>query len=165
MKKPVKMYTASCVIGLVLMCLLLSACNGFDFRDYIPGMWDPHQGERPTDYAPSKWTSKIPEIWFEVLASDDNTSNAQQSLNGEIILDDKTIKIVVCFDGGRSVFIYKADAEGGLLLNGTCKFNPGELIITVDKETDTLFNGEYETITFVRCTKDINLGAGAEIAV
>jgi len=46
-------------------------------------MWDPHQGERPTDYAPSKWTSEAPSIWFEVLAPNDDNSRAK-SLNGEI---------------------------------------------------------------------------------
>lgn len=133
---------------MVLICLLLSSCNGFDFRDYIPGMWDPHQGERPTDYAPSKWTSETPNIWFKVLTSADD--NSQESLNGGIVLDDKTIKITVSFDGGKSVFIYNADSEGGLLLKGTCRFNPEKLIVTVDKETDAILNGQYDTITFVR---------------
>lgn len=149
-----KRHTAVCVIGIVLMCLLLSACNGFDFRDYIPGMWDPHQGKRPTDYAPSKWTSEAPNIWFEVLASDDDNSKIQKALYGEIILDDKTIKIIVSFDGGKSVFIYNVDSEGGLLLKGTCKFNSEKLIVTIDKETDVIFNGQYDTITFVKKTTE-----------
>lgn len=145
-----KRHTTVCVIGMVLMCLLLSACNGFDFRDYIPGMWDPHQGERPTDYVLSKWSSETVNIWFEVLTADDDNSKTQKSLNGEIILDDKTIKIKVSFDGGRSIFIYKADSEGGLLFKGTCKFDPEKLIVTIDKGTDTLFNGQYDTIIFVK---------------
>lgn len=113
-------------------------------------MWDPHQGERPTDYAPSKWSSEAPNIWFEVLATDDDNSKTQKSLNGEIILDDKTIKITISFDGGKSVFIYNADSEGGLLLKGTCKFNSEKLIVTIDKKTNAILNGQYDTITFVR---------------
>jgi len=146
----VKRYTFTFVIGIVLMFLLLSVMNGFDFRDYIPGMWDPHQGERPTDYAPSKWASFTPNIWFEVLASDDDNSKLQASLNGEIVLDDEILKIKLSFDGGKSVFIYNAGSEGGLLLKGTCKFNSEKLIVTIDKKSDVIFNGQYDTITFTR---------------
>jgi hypothetical protein len=137
-----------------LMCLLLSGCYGSDFRNYIPGAWDPHSGERPKDYAPSKWVSENPNIWFEVPAFEEGNSNTQTSLNGEIMLEDKTIKITVCFDGGRSVFIYNADSEGGLLLTGLCTFDPEKLIVEIDKKDDVIFGGKYEEITFVKSASE-----------
>jgi hypothetical protein len=47
------------------------------------------------------------------------------------------------------MFIYNAGSEGGLLLKGTCEFNPEELIVTIDKETDAIFDGQFDSITFV----------------
>lgn len=146
-----KKYAAIYIIGIVMMCLLLSSCSDFDIKDHIPGMWDPYLDKRPPDYAPSKWVSEDPNIWFEVLAYDDY-SEQENSLHGEIILDNKIIEVLPYFNrhGSRMVTFYYGGAEGGALLQGSCRFSPEKLVITVDKKNDKVFRGQYDTITFVR---------------
>jgi hypothetical protein len=137
-----------------LMCLLLSGCYGSDFRNYIPGTGDTHSGRRPTDYAPSKWISENPNIWFEVPTSEDDDSNTQAFLNGEIMLEDKTIRITVFFNRGRSIFIYNEDSQGEQVLYGLCTFDPEKLIVEIDKKDDAIFGGQYKEITFVKAASE-----------
>jgi hypothetical protein len=149
-----KRYITVCSICMFLMCLLLSGCYGSDFRNYIPGAWDPDSGKRPTDYGPSKWIYEDPNIWFEVPAPEEGSSNRQTALNGEIKLEDKIIKITVFFNSGRTVFITKADTEDGLLLTGLCTFNSEKLVVEIDKKDDVIFGGQYDEITFVKAASE-----------
>lgn len=145
-----KRHTLIYIIAIVLIGLLLTRCDTFDYRDYIPGMWDLHKGERPTDYAPAKWSSENPNIWFEVPVPEDENASSQIALNGEIVLDDRTIQITVRFDPGRTIFVYNAAPEGGILFDGTCKFSSEKLIVKINKKSDTIFDGQYDKITFVK---------------
>ena len=139
-----------CTIGIIMLCLcyiLLSTCDPiFDIRACIPGIWNPFNGERPTDYVPSKWVSKDPYIWFEVLPSEDDATLPQKPLRGQIVLGDTIIEITAGFISGRSMYIDKANTSNGCIFEGICKFGPEKLIVRITKKTDLFFSsldGEF----------------------
>lgn len=109
-----------------------------------------HQGERPTDYGPAKWISNDPNIWFEVLETDDKLGTNRMSPIGQIILGNRSIDFTMHFDGGITVYFYNADGKSGLLFSGTCNFSIDNLIVKINKNKDTVFNGEIDQIVFKR---------------
>lgn len=109
-----------------------------------------HQGERPFDYPPARWVSETPDLWFDVYSFDEY-ANRIIELDGQLVLSEQSIDVIVWFNYTDVVTIRKKDSDNNLAsLKGTCKFDPEKLIVTVDKETDTLLNGQYDTITFIR---------------
>lgn len=133
-----------CMALITAMLMLLSGCYGSDIRDYIPGTWDPHKGERPTDYPSTKWVSQSPELWFEVPDEDSDAAP-----KGQIRIDDQTTELFVYFNGFKTAFFSKADGSG-LLFSGTCQFGSKKLVVTIDPEYDTLLDGRYKKLTFQR---------------
>jgi|TergutMp193P3_1026864.scaffolds.fasta_scaffold142744_2 hypothetical protein len=111
---------------------------------------DMHSGERPYDYPPAIWVSEKPKMWFEIGEFE---KNAQRNrVYGNLIVDGQSIEIEVFFDYGSGVyFTYPAnqDATDRLTTGGDCKFSPDKLIVKI-RERDSLFNGKYKTITFIR---------------
>ncbi len=69
-------------------------------------------------------------------------------MNGQLTLPERTIPLIVSFDYTDKIYFATEKNTGGL--DGSCKFNPDKLIVTVDKESDTLLSGKYETLVFVR---------------
>lgn len=134
---------------IILCTSLLIGCTSlpFDIRRYIPGNWDAWQGERPIDYPNSCWESTAPAIWFEV--PEEENEEGDISPIGEATIEGRTVGFTMLFDRAISVFFYGSDGEG-VILSGTCCFSENELIIEIDKESDTLFQGAYESITFIR---------------
>ena len=107
---------------------------------------DFYSGKRPYDYGEATWVCESPDAWFVV-----NTSEVDENFiypKGEIAIGDKTIKFTLSFGYGKVASFTNENDD--LILLGTCKFSSEKLIITVDKETDKIFNGRYDTITFIK---------------
>lgn len=107
---------------------------------------DFYSGKRPYDYGKATWVCESPNAWFIV-----NTSEEDENFiypKGEIAIGNKTIKFTLSFGHGKVASF--TDENDDAILLGTCEFSSEKLIITVDKETDTLFNGEIDTLTFIR---------------
>lgn len=121
-----------------LLVTLITFCGCVFATDF-------YGGERPYDYGEAIWVSESPEAWFYVNPPGDRFSIF---LKGEFVVGDETIKFTLSF--GYSATASFTDEKDRDLLMGTCKYGPDKLVITVDKEKDTLFNGKYDTITFVR---------------
>ena len=117
---------------IISMVLLLSCC-GVDF----------HSGKRPYDYPSTKWVSEDPEIWFG------GRYDHNHGFDGLLLVDGQSIEINVFFNKGSGVSFTKR-YEDELGTRGLCKFSPDKLIVKIDKERDTYFNGRYKTITFFR---------------
>ena len=107
---------------------------------------DFYSGKRPYDYGKATWVSESPDAWFIV-----NTPEEDENFmfpKGEIAIGVKTVKFTLSFGYGKTASF--TDENGDMILLGMCEFSSEKLIITVDKEKDTLFNGRYDTITFVK---------------
>ena len=131
---------------LIISCLLLiliTFCGCFITTDF-------YSGKRPYDYGKATWVCESPDAWFIVNTPEDDERFVYPK--GEIAVGDKTIKFTLSF--GHSNVASFTDKNHNVILRGACKFSPEKLIITVYKETDTIFNGQYDTITFVRNASD-----------
>ncbi|MBR2353481.1 MAG: hypothetical protein IKA76_03145 [Clostridia bacterium] len=106
-------------------------------------------GKRPYDYGEAMWVCESPDAWFIVGPEDDERLIFPE---GEITVGDKAIKFTLSF--GYGVTAHFTDENDNVILRGTCKYSPEKLIITVDKESDMLFDGRYDTITFVKKALD-----------
>lgn len=109
--------------------------------------------KRPYFYGDAKWISEDPDIFFIV----DNSMEYSWYLRGEVIYDGEIRLCVFSFiDNTDQVHVFIIDdidkpyLDAGIAgLFGVCSFSEEKLEIKVDKG-DTLFNGEYETLTFYR---------------
>lgn len=136
---------------ILIICLTFLLFTLFHGCNFIP-----HQGERPFDYPPARWISENPNIWFDVVSHDGNPSRRSEP-KGKVELTGRSVEIIVGFDITNRIFVREnINASNPQGFNGTCKFNPEKLIVTVNKEKDTLFHGEYDTITFIRIPRDGN---------
>jgi hypothetical protein len=126
------------VIPLAIFMFVLSSGCGTDF----------HNGERPIDYSPAIWVSEEPKMWFEV------GNRRSREVDGYLILDGQRIKVNVFFDRGRSVFILRKNDENPdedlIIIHGLCVFRPDKLTVSIKKEDDKIFNGQYKKIIFIR---------------
>ncbi|MDD3383013.1 MAG: hypothetical protein PHT83_05920 [Bacilli bacterium] len=113
--------------------------------------YDRYSGKRPIDYPLTKWESELPNITF-IVPSIDELNNNELELSGSINLVGETKEITVWFPNTNLVVIKEISEDLYLnsWLEGSCNFSPENLIVTISKDNDTLFNGQYETITFVR---------------
>lgn len=148
MKTRIARLTAA-VISVLLCASLLIGCTSlpFDIRRYIPGNADPWSGDRPTDYPNSRWESTAPAMWFAVPEEENEEGDISPA--GEATLEGETIGFTMSFDRAISVFFYGDDGQG-VILSGSCYFGENEMILEVDKDSDTLFHGAYDLITFTR---------------
>lgn len=125
------------VMGCIL--LMLITCGGCVIAT------DFYAGKRPYDYGKATWVCESPDAWFVVNTCEDDKDYIYPK--GEIAIGNKIIKFTISFGHGEVASF--TDENDNVILQGTCKFSPEKLIITVDKESDKLFNGQYDTITFV----------------
>ena len=117
-------------------------------------MCDPYAGKRPSDYDDAKWVCEEPNIWFEVNSDEEESYYPK----GEIVYNNQTIQVVFKFvNQTNRVFINQysyADAYrisgDNCVFGGECEFSPEKLIIKIEKDTDTVFNGEYDELVFIR---------------
>lgn len=137
------------LIGLmsVAIVFILSGC---DITGWLPNFgYHPYVGERPYDYPAARWKSETPDFWFDTNLSD---TDEYMILKGELTYDDNSVEVLVDFGFTDDIHIRENKSNAELRgLSGHCKFSPEKLVVTVDKETDTLLNGQYDTITFIRC--------------
>lgn len=127
----------------ILLCL--SGCN-----------WKPFIGKRPPDYGDGVWICEEPKITYTVKMKYDEEekmdvpeSDAVTYIDGnEVFLDFGFI--------GNTIRIYQLESieskeyKDETFLNGNCKFSETKFTIKVDTESDTLFNGKYDELVFVR---------------
>ena len=104
---------------------------------------DMNAGKRPYDYPPAKWVSEEPEIFFDGVYK-------RHGLDGYLILEGQSIEINVFFNRGKGVSI---SIDDSIKLIGLCVFHPNKFTISVKKEDDNIFNGQYKKITFIRVPK------------
>jgi len=113
-------------------------------------------GERPYYFPNTKWSSMSPDIWFDI--EDGKRDDTYGYIyTGEIAIGDRIEKIIVNFHHyTENVSFDEAssyDDDGDEIITffkGKCKFHPEKLVVKIDKKTDTIFNGQYDTITFIR---------------
>jgi hypothetical protein len=149
----VKKFLSRWLLGVVII-MLLTGCSDFDIRDYILFIGDRYSGERPFDYPPARWISDTPNIWFDVVPYFKDENKEWSDLEGILETSEHSIKIIVWFPNTDIVVIREQVDKDNRWLRGTCKFSPDKLIITIEKEKDTLLNGQYDTITFIRVPED-----------
>lgn len=125
----------SVILTIVVVLALFSGCQFYGNR--IVG-----QGKRPTNFLGTIWVSKDPDIWFEVIGEQNGSRELKGYINKNGVLHDINLGI----NGGGMIII--GPPESGL--TGQCEFYTHKLVIEVDKESDTLFNGAYDTIVFER---------------
>lgn len=128
--------------AVILTLSILIYCSGC-----IPG------GDRPFYHPYTKWVSNDPNVFFVIESGDEDY------FYGEMIVDNKVESIIVLFHHyTTNVSFDKADSyddnEDGVvtLFRGSCKYSDSleKLVIKIKKESDTVFNGQYDTITFIR---------------
>ena len=119
--------------------------------------------QQPSHYEGSIWVCKDPAITFYVSDSDDSelptsTEDSIKNIQNQCdyaILETKDQTVYLSFNfHGRMLFVAQLDEWGkekeGEVLYGTCRYSKDQFTVTVDKETDQLFNGQYETLVFKR---------------
>lgn len=132
----------------VVIIFVLSGCE--DVLRWIPNFgYHPYGGERPNDYPPAKWISETPDLWFEIPLFDDSSGRPER-YEGQLTIDGQGEVIYVAFGYIDQIYIVKENDDEPYTLEGHCKFSPEKLVVTVDKEKDTLLHGQYDTLTFVR---------------
>lgn len=113
---------------------------------------DFYQGKRPTDYEETIWKSSDPDVWFEIGKRDD--MGILPDTKGEAITEEGTVAVYVWFDHGNTVeFGFEEEDENGIAkmaFLGKCKFYYDKLVVTPYEGKDYLYNGKYDTITFIR---------------
>lgn len=125
------------ISSIVLILITLGGCGiATDF----------YSGKRPYDYGKATWVCESPSVWFIVNSFEDDENFIYPK--GEVAIGNKTIKFTLSFGHGKEASFVNENDE--VILLGTCKFSSEKLVITVDKKTDTLFNGRYDTITFIK---------------
>ncbi len=128
---------------MVPVLLIMNGCN-----------FDPYDGKRPFDYGAAKWISEEPSAWFVVDPDDDEYYYPK----GEIVIDNQAIQVRFRFiNQTNRIFIDLINSNNSSnitgyndVIDGECTFSPEKLIIKIEPEKDTLFHGQYDTITFVR---------------
>lgn len=121
------------LISLFLVCVILCSCN-----------YDPYEGKRPFDYGDAIWVCESPSVCFEVKTSSPNYHKPE----GLVSVNDKEVYYTMEFDPVCNTVFLEIDFNHKLM--GECEFSPQKMVVKVDKKTDTLFNGQYDELVFVR---------------
>lgn len=145
---------------MILRKLLIAALSVISIFTISGCNLDPYYGKRPFDYGTAMWVCENTSAWFIVNPDDDNYYYPK----GEVVYNGQTIQVGFRFiHETNRVFIDFLDSndssnisEYDQMLNGECIFSPEKLVIKVDKDTDALFDGQYDTLVFIRTpTKDM----------
>lgn len=133
---------------LLAIIISFSGCISSEWIPYFGCR--PYQGERPEDYPPARWASEMPDLWFDVKSPYEDATKVVE-MEGQLVVGEQSVEVIVSFGYTDEIIIRQKEDKGDpCVLTGTCEFSPEKLIVTVEKETDSLLNGQYETITFVR---------------
>ncbi len=135
---------AAALATVILFLLLNTAC---DYTHY------------PSEEGPAIWVSEDPEFVIEYAYRDTTlTSGGTYSIirdSSYIVRDGERVPVCVVFGHGHSFYIYPMPIDGRIdgdskLLTGSWRFHDHRTIIKIEVETDELFDGQYETITFIK---------------
>lgn len=128
----------------VLSVVLILAFIGCNF--------DPYYGKRPFDYGAATWVCENPSAWFVVNPDVDDYYQPE----GEIQLNDETMQFKLFFVPETNLVFFviiknsvsnnEECYDSGF--DGECIFSPEKLVIKVDKDTDTVFDGQYDELVF-----------------
>ena len=103
---------------------------------------------RPIDYAPSKWVSEEPDMWFIVPEQDHSAYTYSEPAAGEITIEGQKIPFQIWFTPVDLVTFYNDEGD---LFDGICKFSPEKMTVKIRKsEEDKAFHGTVDKIVFVR---------------
>ena len=133
----------SLCVCIIFILVFLNGCN-----------FDPYSDERPYDYGDAKWVCEELNAWFIV----DSTQEDYYRPEGKIEINGTLFPCKLYFvHQTNSVFLVILESDYLDTKNteigeiyGDCTFSEEKLIIHVTPEEDTLFNGQYEKLTFVR---------------
>lgn len=109
----------------------------------------PYQGKRPFDYPPARWISETPNLWFDVESTYEDATKITE-MYGQLISKDQAIDIIVTFGYTNEIIIRQKDDSTNNNLTGHCQFSPEKLIVIVETENDSLLDGQYDSIIFIR---------------
>jgi len=133
MKKSIVLFLLFCLIFLSSSCM-------------------PDQTYWPHNNPDNIWVSKVPDIYF---TSKRAFEDENWDLLGEIKIDDEYVGICVSFHGyTENVTFYINDGSGydksKELFGAVCKSYKDKLIMKINKKRDYIFDGQYDTITFIK---------------
>lgn len=135
---------AAVLTTVILFLLLITAC---DYTHY------------PSEEGPAVWISEDPEFVIEYAYQDTTlSSGGTYSLiqdSSYIVRDGERMPVCIVFGRGHSFYIFPMPIDGRIdgdskLLTGSWRFHDHRTIIKIEVETDELFDGQYETISFIR---------------
>lgn len=125
-----------------MTCFLLSSC-------------DRYVNKYPTHYKNSQWVCENPNITYIVGDFKNNIGDY-----AEVVIDQKTYYFGFGFSSTTADGIKYDLGENGDIIDtgehyflGTGKYSENEFTITIDKESDKLFCGEYDKLVFQRVYK------------
>ena len=128
---------------LIIIVFSISSCN-----------YDLYEGKRPFDYGDFVWICQELDGYFEVSLATDEFDSPEGLL--EYKGTEYLFKLSFPHGSNRVLVTIKnpdIDHWYGYLLPGftsDAEFSQNKMILTIDKETDTFFNGEIDTLTFIR---------------
>lgn len=129
---------------------------------FCTGCWKPNYDNEPSNMPGTRWVSENPDIWFEI--PEDRPEDGRYY--GELTLGGEKVRVKITFGYfAPEIYIVRWDKEvetnedeidTGVyetdipLVKGECDYQSDKCIVTLYADTDTLFNGKYETITFIK---------------
>lgn len=110
---------------------------------------DLYVNRQPYNYKNSIWMCDTPKITYYVDEASNDTSDSYAVAD----IDGQEVKLSFCFQSSM-IYIYKRD-ENGLdspeeYAIGKCQYSSKKFTVHIDENYDTLFGGQYETLTFNR---------------
>lgn len=132
MKKVMKKIALICC--LFLLTLSLISC-------------DPYSGQRPYEQGDGTWVCNEVPIWFyccEDVAQYPGDADAY----GEVILNGEVLQIELLFVHQTNILFVNCLDNPEFEFDGECEFSPTQMVVIIDKNTDTMFNGQYDKIIF-----------------
>ena len=133
-------------ISLLMLCVMFMCICGCD----------PYVGKKPYNYGGSIWICEEPEITYVVEMKYDEAQEMEIPETYAVALDhDKEVFFHLGFlsdtvKAREYKDIDSMEFTGNTLFTGTCKYSKTKFTIKVDTESDTLFNGKYDELVFVR---------------
>ena len=108
----------------------------------------------PDEYEETVWTSTEPDIWFEI-SEIKYLYSYQCNAYGQANVNDDTYEFIVDFDVNQTTtYFCDTNATEGeifdetVLLSGEGTLKGNRFELKIDKSSDKLFNGAYDTIIF-----------------
>ena len=131
-----------CLSCLFIVPFLIMSCT-----------WDPYSGQRPIDYGDAKWVCTDPSIYFTVDTSLEDASYhfGEIDINGQLFpcrvdFIHQTNQAWIDVFESQSLTLDSRIGE----IHGACDFSEDSIVVHIDLENTTVFNGRYESITFYR---------------